>query len=88
MHLHGWDWGFPALMVTYSMHACVLDVYFYLAIGNIVKNRQKLQSEIPFQKTRCSCGFRATALCQLPAITAAQNVTAYISGVADGVNEL
>ncbi len=38
-------------------------------------------------KIRCSCGFKATALCQLLAITAAQNVTTYMTGVADRVNE-
>lgn len=88
MHLHGWDWGFPALMVTYSMRACVLDVYFLFGDWEYCEKQAKAAVRNPLSKTRCSCGFRATALCQLPAITAAQNVTAYISGVADGVNEL
>lgn len=69
-----------------------VQAYMYISdyLGNLSKNRQKLslKSKYPHFKIRCSRGFKATALCQLFAITAAQNVSACITGVADGVNEL
>lgn len=52
-------------------------------LGNLSKKQAEAKLEVqksPFQNKML--------LCQLFAITAAQNVSACITGVADGVNEL